>query len=243
MGSRLFDDTLSHVSHIDRASSASEVCDRLLDVTARFGLERMIIGSQVSLHSDRHERPRILHSGWPESWVDRYFNRNYMRISPVVRYAKRNMRPFDWREAAKAAGRRHPGLAVMEEISEFGIRMGISIPLITSQGSPALLSLGGEKMALSKEDFGMVTLVSTYAIERAIRLSRGEDRERLTRLTQREAECIRWAAEGKSEWEISRILGISEHTSEKHLLSAKTKLGAVNRTQAVAEAIRQGYIT
>ena len=42
---------------------------------------------------------------------------------------------------------------------------------------------------------------------------------------------------------ISRILGISEHTSEKHLLSAKMKLGAANRTHAVAEAIRQGYIT
>ncbi|WP_292890608.1 helix-turn-helix transcriptional regulator [Mesorhizobium sp.] len=39
------------------------------------------------------------------------------------------------------------------------------------------------------------------------------------------------------------MLGISEHTSEKHLLNAKSKLGAVNRVQAVAEAIRRGYIS
>lgn len=61
-------------------------------------------------------------------------------------------------------------------------------------------------------------------------------------LTRREVECLSWAANGKSEWEISQILGISEHTSEKHLLNAKTKLGTVNRVHAVAEAIRRGYI-
>lgn len=61
-------------------------------------------------------------------------------------------------------------------------------------------------------------------------------------LTRREIECLQWAAVGKSEWEISQILGISEHTSEKHLLNAKAKLGASNRAHAVAEAIRRGYI-
>jgi LuxR family transcriptional regulator, quorum-sensing system regulator BjaR1 len=62
-------------------------------------------------------------------------------------------------------------------------------------------------------------------------------------LTPRERECLKWAAGGKSEWEISQILGISEHTCEKHLLNAKAKLGAANRVQAVAEAIRRGYIS
>lgn len=62
------------------------------------------------------------------------------------------------------------------------------------------------------------------------------------RLTPREQECLQWAALGKSEWEISQILGISEHTAEKHLLNAKTKLGSANRTQAVAEALRIGII-
>lgn len=62
-------------------------------------------------------------------------------------------------------------------------------------------------------------------------------------LSPREVECLELAAAGKSEWEIARILGISEHTVEKHLLNAKTKLGAVNRVQAVAVALRLGVIT
>ncbi|WP_048648247.1 LuxR family transcriptional regulator [Nitratireductor soli] len=62
------------------------------------------------------------------------------------------------------------------------------------------------------------------------------------KLTPREKECLQWASLGKSEWEVSQILGISEHTAEKHLLNAKTKLGAANRAHAVAEAIRCGVL-
>lgn len=62
-------------------------------------------------------------------------------------------------------------------------------------------------------------------------------------LSKRETEALQWAAEGKSEWEIGVILGISEHTSEKFIRSACAKLHAVNRTQAVAQAIRMGLIT
>lgn len=61
-------------------------------------------------------------------------------------------------------------------------------------------------------------------------------------LSPRERECLQWAALGKSEWEMSQILGISEHTAEKHLLNAKSKLGAANRVQAVAEAVRRGVV-
>jgi DNA-binding CsgD family transcriptional regulator len=64
----------------------------------------------------------------------------------------------------------------------------------------------------------------------------------IRRLTMREVECLGWAAQGKSEWEISQILGISEHTAEKHLINARVKLGAVNRVHAVATALRRGVI-
>jgi LuxR family quorum sensing-dependent transcriptional regulator len=56
-------------------------------------------------------------------------------------------------------------------------------------------------------------------------------------------ECLKWAADGKTEWEISAILSISEHTADKHLANARRKLGAANRAQAVANAIRWGIIT
>ena len=116
--------------------------------------------------------------------------------------------------------------------------------MVTLFGTIVMVSLGGEAVELSNAEFNMISLASTYAIGRAMQLQMGTSRTiDHIELTRREIECLRWAAVGKSEWEMSQIMGISEHTSEKHLLSAKNKLGAVNRVQAVAEAIRRGFIS
>ena len=63
-----------------------------------------------------------------------------------------------------------------------------------------------------------------------------------TRLTPREREVISWASQGKSAWEIGEILHITQRTAEEHLATAARKLGAVNRTHAVALAIRNKII-
>ena len=52
-----------------------------------------------------------------------------------------------------------------------------------------------------------------------------------------------WSAEGKTAWEISQILHISERTVVFHLQNASEKLGVVNRQQAVAHAISLGLVT
>jgi LuxR family transcriptional regulator, activator of conjugal transfer of Ti plasmids len=53
-------------------------------------------------------------------------------------------------------------------------------------------------------------------------------------LSRREAECLEWAAQGKSAWEIGTILGISRHTVSTYLENAKAKLGVRTIVQAVA---------
>lgn len=63
------------------------------------------------------------------------------------------------------------------------------------------------------------------------------------RLTDRERECLSWASHGKTAWEISEILHISEHTAIAHLNAAARKLGAASRGHAIAEGLRWGIIT
>jgi DNA-binding CsgD family transcriptional regulator len=55
-----------------------------------------------------------------------------------------------------------------------------------------------------------------------------------TELTPREREVIAHVAEGRTNDEIGRLLGISSHTVRKHLENAYDKLGARTRTAAVA---------
>lgn len=62
------------------------------------------------------------------------------------------------------------------------------------------------------------------------------------RLTARELECLQWSAIGKSSWEISTILSISESAVNFHMANIRAKFDVGSRRQAVVQAIRFGLI-
>jgi DNA-binding CsgD family transcriptional regulator len=61
-------------------------------------------------------------------------------------------------------------------------------------------------------------------------------------LTRREIEALQWAAEGASVEEIAAAMRIASETVKAHLDSARYKLQALNRTHAIAKALRAGPI-
>lgn len=64
-----------------------------------------------------------------------------------------------------------------------------------------------------------------------------------TPLTRREAEVLRLMTEGKSNRAISESLVISEKTVKNHVSSILQKMNVDDRTQAVLNAIKQGWVT
>lgn len=61
-------------------------------------------------------------------------------------------------------------------------------------------------------------------------------------LSPREKEVLGYIKEGKSTWDISKLMGISENTVRFHVTSILRKLNAVTRAQAVASALQMGLI-
>lgn len=61
-------------------------------------------------------------------------------------------------------------------------------------------------------------------------------------LSSREVECLSWVAHGKTDYEISIILGCSHAGVRYHVTRACAKLGAVNRAQSVFRACQLGYL-
>ena len=61
-------------------------------------------------------------------------------------------------------------------------------------------------------------------------------------LSKREVECLQWAAIGKTDMEISMILGRSHATIRYHVHRAVEKLNSVNRAQAIFKAGQLGYL-
>ncbi|NLS02373.1 helix-turn-helix transcriptional regulator [Rhizobium sp. P32RR-XVIII] len=62
-------------------------------------------------------------------------------------------------------------------------------------------------------------------------------------LSEREIACLQLAGDGRISEEIADKLGLSVHTVNAYLGSATIKLDSVNRIQAIAKAIRLGYIS
>jgi DNA-binding CsgD family transcriptional regulator len=62
------------------------------------------------------------------------------------------------------------------------------------------------------------------------------------RLTRREIQCLKWAAAGKTDSEISAIVDISLPTVRFHVTNAARKLRVAGRSQAIQRAVTLGYI-
>jgi DNA-binding CsgD family transcriptional regulator len=61
-------------------------------------------------------------------------------------------------------------------------------------------------------------------------------------ISRRELQCLKLAANGYTSEEISRLLDLSVHTANQYLTNTAEKLDAVNRTHAIAKALRLGLI-
>ena len=61
-------------------------------------------------------------------------------------------------------------------------------------------------------------------------------------LTDRESEVLGLVAKGLANKQIALALGISEHTVKFHVSSIYTKLNVTNRTEAVREGLRGGWV-
>jgi DNA-binding CsgD family transcriptional regulator len=86
------------------------------------------------------------------------------------------------------------------------------------------------------------TILASYFHNHVLRLN-GHDSYRGLIMSARELDCLRWTAAGKTAWEASRILGISERTVRFHLNAAREKLNCATTTQAVAKAVARRMIT
>lgn len=182
-------------------------------------------------------------SSYPDEWRNYYVENEYLKYDPTVTHCATHSIPINWAQTDKTN-------KIMLEARDFSLNSGLSVPLHTLQGEFAMLSVASsEGYQKSKiriiDSVAHTQLLISYLHERVkkiISLDSGQI-ERSVKLTKREQECLLWISEGKTTWETSQILKISERTIIFHLHNASIKLGVVNRQQAVAKAVIQGIIT
>jgi DNA-binding CsgD family transcriptional regulator len=122
-------------------------------------------------------------------------------------------------------------------VSETDSPLVIAIEIDDATLADRLTALLGEVKGLRLAAPGETATLAVVSRSRRERSERDE-----FELTPRERDVLALMAEGASNKQIAKQLGISVHTAKFHVASVLEKLDATGRTDAVAHAARMGVI-
>jgi DNA-binding CsgD family transcriptional regulator len=173
-----------------------------------------------------------------------YDNRQVARRDPVMQFLKHNSVPLVWDQSFYVA---HGAADLWEEQAVFGYRCGIAVPMHLPAGRHFLLGVDRDQpLPANQRHLERMTadlqLFAVYAQEVAARVLTPPQDRQVAALSPREVDALLWTMEGKTAWEVGKILNISERTVTQHIGSAMRKLDCVNKQQAVVKALRLGLI-
>ena len=178
-------------------------------------------------------------TNWPAELLMHFDREGLLQNSPIIRRLRRSTVPFTYDMDLVAEER---GNSLAKTLFErFGIKRGAYFPVHDATGGRGAVSFAGEGATFSFQQMMELTFLSIHVFNRLAEI-RNVDTRAADMLTDREIDCLNWTAAGKTSVEIAEILGLSEHTVNHYLNRAAKKLDTVNRTQAVAKALRIGLI-
>lgn len=233
-------DSLSKIKTVDGLHSAcSALCEQ-------FGFDRFLYGARLPTS---FVKPRIISiSGYPKEWRDRYTEAGYIAIDPTIIHCASNLLPIRWEQIVPQEKENEQVRCFMGEARGFGLQSGVSFAVHSPHGESAMLSLATQITHASARSHinNAMPFAQLFAIHLHENVRRILEHDiiplKRVELTTREREVLLWTAEGKTTWETSRILNVSERTVVFHLSNASTKLKVSNRQQAVARAVSLGLI-
>ena len=221
--------------HLDRQKTAPTLLASFQRLVLSFGMDGFWIGDPSSPSTYRENR--LWGATWPVRWYSLYEAGNYLSLDPVVSQMNAGPQLFRWsstRVRATPAGKR-----ILEEATEFGLNDGLAFAVFEGAAPVAGVSIFARHYELSIQDESGLYLAAMhfYTKLHSLKLQELEAPPATAKLTRRERECLDWVALGKTDWEISQILVISEQTAHSYIQSAMAKLRARSRAQAVARAL------
>jgi LuxR family transcriptional regulator len=137
---------------------------------------------------------------------------------------------------------------IWEAQAPYGYKTGIAVKLHLPGNKLFLLGMDREEAlpepgAQLMQAIAGLQLLAAHAMTAADRLlGPGVDKGDLPKFTKRELDVLSWTSQGKTAWEVSVILGMSEKTVNFHLGNAMRKLGVTSKHQAVLKCVAAGLL-
>lgn len=166
------------------------------------------------------------------------------RADPVWGHAQATILPFLWEDQDSE---QQPSCALEKLRRDCSPRRlsGGSIPIHGPLGAIACLHVGsyGGNRSFRRHFKAMAAKlheIGQSAQQALVELELNARRKDPRAITPRQAQVLPWLMRGKTNWEIGKILGITEDTVRQHVIAIMRALGASNRTEAAAMAAWNG---
>ncbi|MCF3593501.1 LuxR family transcriptional regulator [Rhodobacteraceae bacterium LMO-12] len=182
---------------------------------------------------------------YSDEWLNRYLEKDYLRVDPVVQGCFQRFHPVDWKRldwTGRAAR------AFQADAVEHGVgNQGFSVPIRGPNGQFALFTLSHHCddhtwAAFTDSNRRRLILIAHLFNHKALQFEPERPPEPAQTLSPREVDAMTFLAMGYSRAQVADTLSISEHTLRVYIESARFKLGALNTTHAVARALSRGLI-
>jgi len=223
-------------------ATESDLNSLLQDVQNLVPSEYTVCALAETTPSGRYVGPlQLININYPTDWLSRYIEADYSNVDPILQHHFNHYDAQVWSRTYSLA-QSHKERAFVGEAAEFHLTQGITVGIKSStQPMGSLFSFSGPRMGEHQCHVAVLQQLVPHLHQALLHLtflSFAAD----PLLTSREREVLLWIKEGKTNWEISKILMISERTVRFHVENLLNKLQASTRGHAVAVALQQGLI-
>ena len=234
---------------IEGAKHGTALHQAVQEIVVSFGFTSFIYGLTTASHRS-HEERFFCWTTAPAEWVAEYDQKSYIEIDPRVQHGWTNVTPFIWDRHIARGNKKIERF--LTRAASYGIGSGIDIFLRDARRSRIMVGLNSPDREPSAarnvqiaERLGDLMLFGTifHAIYIRAFIEKGlAAPQRGLPLSPREVQCLTLAAKGQTSADIAYKLGIAERTANFHFSNILSKLDAVNRPEAIANASALGII-
>lgn len=186
--------------------------------------------------------PHIINLNYPMEWLRIYGANQLYNQDPIVIRNLSNPGSQLWDETYSMYDGKLSKLFLTSR--DFGLSHGVSGGLYNQDSNTTtLFSFSGKGDWFKDHQKNILALLAPHLHQALARVYKAaQASSRLSTLSKREREIVTWVKAGKTNWEISMILNISERTVKFHVQNIERKLEAVNKAHAVAILMEQGQL-
>jgi LuxR family quorum-sensing system transcriptional regulator CciR len=246
-----FSDIEQFVKTANKLTQMRDLAALLEGAVESLGFDYVALMHHVHLTTPEAARWAVQVIDYPESWRALIRARDYLADDPVLAACQKSAVAFLWSELPERYAMNARQVEILEAAFACGLAEGFTVPVNVPGEFIGSCSFGlAPGRSVPRQVLPAAQYVGCFAFEAARRIQRieyarqsdaADDAQR--RLTQRQFDCLVLAAQGKSDWHIAQLLGISSDTVHQHIESAKRRYGVASRTQLVVRALFDSQIT